>query len=129
MRQRSPSPLEEDPVDQEVEVLHINKVLQALDNDEDSEVEFLCIGKALHTPDNDEDSEVEFLYVGKSPHALDNNKDSEQAWTDGTIPRPGDAHTRSVEDLAGSVVDVIPPHVPDDAIDQLTADLAVFCFN
>ena len=34
-----------------------------------------------------------------------------------------------MDDLAGSAEDVIPSHVPDDAIDQLTADLAAFCFD
>jgi hypothetical protein len=92
-------------------------------------VKFLHVGKAPHAPDNDEDSEVEFLRVGKAPRALDNDEDSEQAWTDGAVPGPGDARTGSAEDLAGSAVDVIPPHVPDDAIDQLTADLAAFCFD
>jgi hypothetical protein len=51
---------------------------------------------------------------------------------------PGNALARSVEDLTAaesegdlaiSAADVIPSHVPDDAIDQLTADLAAFCFD
>lgn len=34
-----------------------------------------------------------------------------------------------MEDLAGSAADIIPPHVPDDAVDQMTADLAAFCID
>ena len=69
------------------------------------------------------------LHAGEALQAPDNAEDSAQSQSDGTVPGPGDAPARFVEDLAGSAEDVIPPHVPDDAIDQLTADLAAFCFD
>jgi len=81
---------------------------------------------------------VEVLHAGEAPQAPDNAEDSAQSRSDGAVPGPGDAPARSVEDLtaagpeedlAGSAEDDIPPHVPDDAIDQLTADLAAFCFD
>ena len=67
----------------------------------------------------------------RASRAPDNAKDSRSArsWNDGTVPRPGDASTKTVEDLAGSAPDIIHPHVPDDAIDQITADLAAFCID
>ncbi len=103
-RQRSPSPLEEDPVAQEIEDLDADEASRA-----SSDIEILA------QPAN--------------------------TGSDCAIPVPGSTLARSIgdlaaarpeEDVARSVVDIAPPHaLPsiEDPVDQLTADLAAFCFD
>ena len=94
----------------------------------------------------EEDSDVEILDAGKADQAL-SNLDIEilnqpaNIGCNPAVPTPGGALARSqVIDLTGAksdedlelVPDSAPPHAPpsiDIAVDQLTADLAAFCFN
>ena len=73
------------------------------------------------------------------PNDAENLAQSANPGSDGAVPAPGNAPTRSVidltvaepeEDLARPAVDAVP-QVPsiDNAIDQLTANLAAFCID